>query len=69
MKHLHLVAEITMLNYNLFVKESVSLTFSGIQRDQRVRLFFIIWPVATMKISPIMSQIRKSRLNIVPNEE
>ena len=35
--------------------------------DQMVGLFFIIWPFATMKISPIMSQICQSGLSILPN--
>ena len=32
------------------------------QCDQMVRLFFKIWPLATIKISPIMYQIFQSRL-------
>ena len=35
------------------------------QCDQMVRLFFSIWPFATMKISPIRSQICQSRLSIL----
>ena len=41
----------------------------GKQCDQMVRLFFNIWPFATMKISPIMSQICQSKLSILPNKE
>ena len=37
------------------------------QCDQLVSLFFNIWPFATMKISPIISQICQSRLSIMPN--
>ena len=37
--------------------------------DQMVRLFFNIWPFATMKISPIMSQICQSQLSILPNNK
>ena len=44
-----------MFYYNLF--------------DQMVKLFFKIWPFATMKISPKMSQICQSRLSILPNKE
>ena len=39
------------------------------QCDQIVGLFFSIWPFATMKISPIMSQIRQSQLSILPNKK
>ena len=31
--------------------------------------FFNFWPFATMKISPIMSQICQSRLIILPNKK
>ena len=41
----------------------------GKQCDQMVRLFFNIWPFATMKISPIMSQICQSKLSILPNKK
>ena len=37
-----------------------------IQCDQMARLFFNIWPFATMKTCPIMSQICQSRLSIMP---
>ena len=40
----------------------------GCQCDQMVRLYFNIWTFATMKTSPIMSQICQSRLNILPNK-
>ena len=39
------------------------------QWDQMVRLFFNVWPFATLKISPIMSQICQSRLSILPNKK
>ena len=39
------------------------------QCDQMVRLFFNILPFATMKISPITSQICRSRLNILPTQK
>ena len=39
------------------------------QCDQMDRLFFNIWPFATMKISPKMSQIYQSRLSILPNKK
>ena len=39
------------------------------QCNQIVRLFFNIWPFATMKTSPIMSQICQSRLSILPNRK
>ena len=37
--------------------------------DQMVRSFLNIWPFATLKISPTMSQICQSRLNILPNKK
>ena len=40
-----------------------------LQCDQKVRLFFNIWPFAKMKIGPIIYQIRQSRLNILTNEK
>ena len=39
------------------------------QFDQMVRLFFKIWPFATKKTSPIMSQICQSRVSILPNKK
>ena len=40
-----------------------------VQCDLMVILFFKIRPFATMKISPIMSQICQSRLSILPNKK
>ena len=37
--------------------------------DQTVRFFFNIWPLETMKISPIMSQICQRRLSIWANKK
>ena len=39
------------------------------QCDQTVRLFFNIWPLATITNSPIMYQICQSRLNILTNKK
>ena len=39
------------------------------QSDQMVRIFYNIWPLAIMIISPIMSQICQSRLSILPNRK
>ena len=39
---------------------------SGDQYDQMVKLFFNIWPFATIRNSPIMSQICQSRLRSLP---
>ena len=44
-------------------------SFASYQCDQMVKLFFKSWPFATMKISPIMSQICQSRLSILPNKK
>ena len=41
----------------------------GRQCDQKVRLFFNIWPFATIKIIAIMSQNSQSRLSILPNKK
>ena len=54
-------------------KEKRSLEFINSmvnnQCDQMVRLFFNIWPFATMKISPIRSQFCQSRHSILPNKK
>ena len=39
------------------------------QSDQMVRIFYNIWPLAIMIISPIMSHICQSRLSILPNRK
>ena len=39
------------------------------QCDQIVRFFFNIWPYATIKICPMVKQIRQSRLKILPNKK
>ena len=48
--------------------DDVLLNFNSSQCDQMVRLFLNIWPFATLKISPTMSQICQSRLSILPNK-
>ena len=42
---------------------------SSRQCDQMVWLFFNIWSLVTMNISPKLSQICQSRLNILPNKK
>ena len=39
------------------------------QCDQMVRLFFNMWPFATLKIIPMMAQIFLRRLVIFPNQK
>ena len=51
----------------LITSEIFQLPMVFMQCDQMVRLFFHIWPFASMKISPVTSQIYQSRLSILPN--
>ena len=48
---------------------SSSAFFAHQQYDKMVRLFLNIWPFATMKISPIMSQICQTILSNLPNKK
>ena len=45
------------------------LHFNEDQCGQMVRLFFNIWPLATMKMRPIMSQICQSKHSILRNKK
>ena len=48
---------------------STTIGLRHLQCDQMVRLFCNIGPLATMKISPIMSQICQSMFSILPNKK
>ena len=49
-------------------KVGISLV-GGDQCDQLVKLCFNIWPLATMKIRPVMLQIYQSGFTILPNKK
>ena len=55
-----------LMSFGIKIQDEVDM--SQKQCDEMVGLFFNIWPFATMKISPIMSQICQSRLTILPNK-
>ena len=57
------------VNWCNFLNGETRYLASQQQCDQMVRLFFNIWQLATMKISPIMHQIGQSRLNIWPKRK
>ena len=60
----------TEMNLNLFwVNSSFQFILSSKQCDLLARLFFNIWPLATLKICPIMYQICHGRLTILPNKK
>ena len=55
-----------LMSFGIKIQDEVDM--SQKQCDEMVGLFFNIWPFATMKISPIISQICHSRLTILPNK-
>ena len=58
---------IVALSLSFSSKETGSIVNDWLGRcDQMVRIFFNIWPFATMKIRPIMSQISQSMRSILP---
>ena len=62
--------------FSLFCKKTYYKRNNSLKQDlnleqcgQMVRLLLNIWPFATMKIGPILSQICLSRFSILPNNE